>query len=155
METLERILAEHPFFKGLEEPYLQLLIGCASNVRFNAGEVIFREGEEANRFYLIRQGKVAVETFAPGRGPIIIQTLGEGELVGWSWLIAPYRWRFDGRAVELTRAIALDGECLRGKCEEDHNLGYELMKRVAGVMERRLEATRLQLLDVYGGVRSS
>jgi CRP-like cAMP-binding protein len=155
METLERILAEHPFFKGLEEPYLQLLVGCASNVRFNAGEVIFREGEEANRFYLIRQGKVAVETFAPGRGPIIIQTLGEGELLGWSWLIAPYRWRFDGRAVELTRAIALDGECLRGKCEEDHNLGYELMKRVAHVIEQRLEATRLQLLDVYGGIRSS
>jgi len=155
METLGRILAEHPFFKGLEEPYLQLLVGCASNVRFDAGEVIFREGEEANRFYLIRQGKVAVETFAPGRGPIIIQTLGEGELVGWSWLIAPYRWRFDGRAVELTRAIALDGECLRGKCEEDHNLGYELMKRVAHVMEQRLEATRLQLLDVYGGIRSS
>lgn len=154
METLERILAEHPFFKELEKPYLQLLVGCASNVRFNAGEVIFREGEQANLFYLIRQGKVAVETFAPGRGPIIIQTLGEGELLGWSWLIAPYRWRFDGRAVELTRAIALDGECLRGKCEEDHNLGYELMKRVAHVMEQRLQATRLQLLDVYGSVRS-
>jgi CRP-like cAMP-binding protein len=154
METLERILAEHPFFKGLEEPYLQLLVGCASNVRFNAGEVVFREGEQANQFYLIRQGKVAVETFAPGRGPIIVQTLGEGEVVGWSWLVAPYRWRFDGRAIELTRAIALDGECLRGKCEEDHNLGYELMKRVSHVMEKLVEATRLQLLDVYGGVRS-
>ncbi|MGD0204832.1 MAG: cyclic nucleotide-binding domain-containing protein [Dehalococcoidia bacterium] len=154
METLERILAEHPFFKGLEEPYLQLLVGCASNVRFNAGEVVFREGEQANQFYLIRQGKVAVETFAPGRGPIIVQTLKEGEVVGWSWLVAPYRWRFDGRAIELTRAIALDGECLRGKCEEDHNLGYELMKRVSHVMEKLVEATRLQLLDVYGGVRS-
>jgi len=155
METLERILAEHPFFKGLEEPYLQLLVGCASNVRFNAGEVVFREGEQANQFYLIRQGKVAVETFAPSRGPIIVQTLGEGEVLGWSWLVAPYRWRFDGRAVELTRAIALDGECLRGKCEEDHNLGYELMKRVSHVMEKLVEATRLQLLDVYGGSRSS
>ena len=154
METLERILSEHPFFKGLEEPYLQLLVGCASNVRFNAGEVVFREGEQANQFYLIRQGKVAVETFAPGRGPIIMQTLGEGEVLGWSWLIAPYRWRFDGRAVELTRAIALDGECLRGKCEEDHNLGYELMKRVSHVMEKLVEATRLQLVDVYGGTRS-
>jgi CRP-like cAMP-binding protein len=154
METLERILSEHPFFKGLEEPYLQLLVGCASNVRFNAGEVVFREGEQANQFYLIRQGKVAVETFAPSRGPIIVQTLGEGEVVGWSWLVAPYRWRFDGRAVELTRAIALDGECLRGKCEEDHNLGYELMKRVSHVMEKLVEATRLQLLDVYGGIRS-
>ena len=155
METLERILSEHPFFKGLEEPYLQLLVGCASNVRFNAGEVVFREGEQANQFYLIRQGKVAVETFAPSRGPIIVQTLGEGEVLGWSWLVAPYRWRFDGRAVELTRAIALDGECLRGKCEEDHNLGYELMKRVSHVMEKLVEATRLQLLDVYGGSRSS
>jgi CRP-like cAMP-binding protein len=154
METLERILSEHPFFKGLEEPYLQLLVGCASNVRFNAGEVVFREGEEANRFYLIRQGKVAVEMFAPSRGPIILQTLGEGEVLGWSWLVAPYRWRFDGRAVELTRAIALDGECLRGKCEEDHNLGYELMKRVSLVMEKLVQATRLQLADVYGGSRS-
>ena len=108
-ESLERILAEHPFFKGLAEPYLQLLVGCASNVRFNAGELIFREGEEANQFYLIRHGKVALETSAPQRGPIIIQTLGEGEVLGWSWLVAPYRWRFDARAVELTRAIALDG----------------------------------------------
>ena len=154
METLERIMSEHPFFKGLEEPYLQLLVGCASNVRFDAGEVIFREGEEANKFYLIRQGKVAVEMFAPSRGPIILQTLGEGEVLGWSWLVAPYRWRFDGRAVELTRAIALDGECLRGKCEEDHNLGYELMKRVSLVMEKLVQATRLQLADVYGGSRS-
>ena len=154
METLERILSEHPFFKGLEEPYLQLLVGCASNVRFDAGEVIFREGEEANKFYLIRQGKVAVEMFAPSRGPIILQTLGEGEVLGWSWLVAPYRWRFDGRAVELTRAIALDGECLRGKCEEDHDLGYELMKRVSLVMEKLVQATRLQLADVYGGSRS-
>jgi len=154
METLERILSEHPFFKGLEESYLQLLVGCASNVRFDAGEVIFREGEEANKFYLIRQGKVAVEMFAPSRGPIILQTLGEGEVLGWSWLVAPYRWRFDGRAVELTRAIALDGECLRGKCEEDHDLGYELMKRVSLVMEKLVQATRMQLADVYGGSRS-
>jgi len=154
METLERILSEHPFFKGLEEPYLQLLVGCASNVRFNAGEVVFREGEQANQFYLIRQGKVAVEMFAPSRGPIILQTLGEGEVLGWSWLVAPYRWRFDGRAVELTRAIALDGECLRGKCEEDHDLGYELMKRVSLVMEKLVQATRMQLADVYGGSRS-
>jgi CRP-like cAMP-binding protein len=153
-ESLERILAEQPFFKGLEEPHVQLFVGCASNVRFNAEEVIFREGEEANRFYLIRHGKVAVETFVPGRGPVIIQTLGEGDLLGWSWLIAPYRWRFDARAVESIRAIAFDGECLRGKCEEDRSLGYELMKRIAHVMEQRLEATRLQLLDVYGSVRS-
>jgi len=154
METLERVLAEHPFFKGLERPYLQLLAECASRVRFDAGEVIFRESEPANLFYLIRRGKVAVETFSPNRGSIIIQTLGEGQVLGWSWLIAPYRRRFDARAVELTRAIALDGECIREKCERDYQFGYELMKRVAQLMDQRLQATRLQLLDVYDGGRS-
>jgi len=149
-ESLERILGEHPFFKGLEEPYLQLFVDCASNVRFNAGETIFREGGDADKFYLIRQGKVALETAAPQRGSVIIQTLGEGEVLGWSWLVAPYRWRFDARATELTRAIALDGKCLRGRSEEDHDLGYELMKRAAQIMEQRLQAARLQLLDVYG-----
>jgi CRP-like cAMP-binding protein len=150
METLERILAEHPFFKGLETPYLQLVVGCASNVRFDAGEFIFREGEEANEFYLIRKGKVALEIFAPDRGSITIQTIGEGEILGFSWLIPPYRWIFDARALELTLAIALDGKCLRTKCEEDHDLGYEFLKRFAYVIGQRLQAKRLQLLDLYG-----
>jgi CRP/FNR family cyclic AMP-dependent transcriptional regulator len=154
METLERVLAEHPFFQGLERPYIQLLAECASRVRFDPGEVIFREGEPSNLFYLIRHGKVAVETFVPNRGPIAIQTLGEGQVLGWSWLVEPYRRRFDARAVELTRAVALDGECLRGRCEEDHHFGYELMKRVAHLMDQRLQATRLQLLDLYDDVRS-
>jgi CRP/FNR family cyclic AMP-dependent transcriptional regulator len=154
-ESLERILGEHPFFGGMEEPYLQLFVDCASNVRFNAGEMIFREGEEANTFYLIRHGRVALETSAPQRGSVIIETLGEGNVLGWSWMVPPFRWRFDARAMEPIRAIALDGRCLRGRSEEDHDLGYELMKRCAQVMEQRLQAARLQLLDVYGGgVRS-
>lgn len=150
METLERILAEHPFFNGLKTHYLQLIVGCASNVRFNAGEFIFHEGGEANEFYLIRHGKVALEIFVPDRGPLTIQTMGEGEILGFSWLIPPHRWRFDARALELTRAIALDGKCLRTKCEEDQGLGYQLMKRFAHIVEQRLQATRLQLLDLYG-----
>ena len=150
METLERILAEHPFLKGLNSEYLQLVVGCASNVRVNGGQFIFHENEEASQFYLIRQGKVALEIFTPERGPISIQTLGEGEVLGWSWLFPPYHWHFDARAVELTRAIALDGACLRKKCDEDHELGYELMKRFAQIIEQRLQATRVQLLDVYG-----
>lgn len=150
METLEPILAEHPFFKELEEPYLQLIVGCATNVIFNAGQSIVREGEEANHFYLIRHGKVALEIATPKKSPITIQTIGEGEILGWSWLIPPYHWLFDAKAVELTRAIALDGKCLRKKCEEDHDLGYELLKRFAHIMDQRLQATRLQLLDVYG-----
>lgn len=154
-ESLERILGEHPFFGGMEEPYLQLFVDCASNVRFNAGDVIFREGEDANTFYLIRHGKVALETSAPERGTIAIQTVCEGDVLGWSWMVPPYRWRFDARAMEVVRAVALDGRCLRGRAEEDHDLGYELMKRCAQVMERRLQAARFQLLDVYGsGVRS-
>lgn len=149
METLERILADHPFAQGLIDRHLQLLVGCASNVRFDAGQVIFREGEEANQFYLIRSGKMSVELHAAERGAITILTVGEGEVLGWSWLVSPYRWNFDARALEPTRAIALDGKCLREKSERDSELGYQLLKRIAYVMEERLQATRLQLLNVY------
>ena len=150
METLERFLAEHPFSQGLESRYLQLLTGCASNVRFQPGQQIFHQGEEAGQFFLIRHGKVAVEIYSPERGALTVQTLGEGEVLGWSWLVPPYQWRFDARAIELTRAIAMDGKCLRTKCEEDHDLGYELLKRISRITTERLEATRLQLLDLYG-----
>ena len=150
IHTLEPILAEHLFFKDLHPRYLQLVVGCASNVRFEAGQFIFHEGDEANQFYLIRHGSVGIEVFVPERGPLMIQTLGEGDVLGWSWLFPPYRWVFDARAVSLTRAIALDGACLRKKCEEDHELGYELLKRFAQIIMERLQATRLQLLDVYG-----
>jgi CRP/FNR family transcriptional regulator, cyclic AMP receptor protein len=149
MQTLEPILAEHPFFKGLKPEYLQLVTGCASNVRFDTGTYIFREGEDASQFYLIRQGKVALEIFAAQHGPITIETIEAGEVVGWSWLFPPYRWHFSGRVFEPTRAIALDGKCLRAKSEEDHDLGYELMKRVAQIMMERLQATRIRLLDIY------
>jgi CRP/FNR family transcriptional regulator, cyclic AMP receptor protein len=149
METLERILIEHPFFAGMKEEHMDLLVGCASNVRFDAGQFILREGQEANNFYLLRQGKVALDVYAPERGGITIQTLGAGDILGWSWLVPPYRWRFDARAVDLTRAIALDGKCLRQKCENDCCLGYELMKRFSQVMVDHLTATRLQLLNVY------
>jgi len=149
METLEPILAKHPFLKGLEPRHLKILVGCASNVRFNAGQFLFHEDEEANEFYMIRGGKVAVQIQGAERGPITVQTIGEGDVLGWSWLIPPYRWRFDAKALELTRAIALDGKCLRTKSEDDHDLGYELLKRFAGIIVERLEAARLQLLDVY------
>jgi CRP-like cAMP-binding protein len=149
-QTLERVLLEHPLLKDCQPKYIQLLVECASNVRFDAGETILRQGEEANLLYLIRQGRVALEIPDSPRGPIIVQTLGEGDVLGWSWAITPYRWHFDARAVELTRAVALDGKCLRNKCELDHDLGYEVMRRVTHVMEHRLQATRLQLLDIYG-----
>ena len=150
METLKPILEKHPFIHGLETPYINLIVGCASNVRFGADQFIFREGEEANQFYILRDGKVALEVFSPEQGPIIIDTLGEGDILGWSWLVPPYQWRFDARALEPTKAIALDGKCLRTKCEQHHDLGYELLKRFADIMAQRLDATRLQLMDMYG-----
>lgn len=148
-ENLERILTAHPFFGGMRPEHLQILVGCASNARFDAGEFILREGQEANEFYLIRHGKVALEVYAPERGPVNIQTLGEGEILGWSWLVPPYHWRFDARVIEITRAIALDGKCLREKCENDYQLGYELLKRFTQVMAERVQAAQFQLLDVY------
>jgi CRP/FNR family cyclic AMP-dependent transcriptional regulator len=149
METLRPILAEHPFFRDLEEAQLDLVVGCASNVRFNAGEFIFRHGEEANEFYLIREGLVALEMFVTGRGPVTVQTMGEGQVLGWSWLVPPYRWMFDAHATETTRAIALDGKCLRNKSEQDHDLGYQLLKRFATVVQKNLDAARLQILNIY------
>jgi CRP/FNR family cyclic AMP-dependent transcriptional regulator len=150
MEDLERILREHPFLHGMEDRHIKLIVGCASNAVFKAGEFVFREGEDADAFYFIRHGRVLVETHVPQKGTIIIRSREAGEIFGWSWLVPPYKWHFDARAVELTRAIALDGKCLRTKCEEDHDLGYEIMKRFALVIAERLEATRLQLMDVYG-----
>jgi CRP-like cAMP-binding protein len=152
LETLERLLAEHDLFRGLDDRYVTLLTGCAANVRFHDGAFLFREGEPADRFFVLREGRVALEIGAPGHGPIVIQTLGHDDVLGYSWLFPPYRWRFDARAIEPTRALALDGQCLRGKCDEDPVLGYELMKRFAGIALQRLQATRLQLLDVYGHV---
>jgi CRP/FNR family transcriptional regulator, cyclic AMP receptor protein len=150
METIERILAKHPFFEGLDSTYVKLLAGCASNVRFEAGAYVFREGDEADHFYLLRQGHVALEIRAPQRPPLVIETLETGQILGWSWAIPPYRRRFDARVVEPMRAFALDGKCLRGKCEEDHDLGYELLKRFSGIVEERLHTIRVQLLDIYG-----
>jgi len=149
METLKHVIEEHPFFIDLPAPYFDLLVGCAANVRFNSGTYIFKEGAEANEFFLIRHGQVALEIFAAQRKPTIVETLNAGEILGWSWLLPPYQWRFQARAVEPVRAISLDGKCLRAKCEQNHDLGYELLKRFAKIIERRLEATRLQLLDIY------
>ena len=150
MHSLEPIIREHPFFQGLEDSYIQLIVECAKNMRFDEGKVLFRQGEPADHFYLIREGLVAVELMIPQHGFTTVQTAGGGEVLGWSWLFPPYRWYFDARALEPTRALAFDGKCLRTKCEEDHDLGYEFFKRFARIMTQRLEAKKLQLLDMYG-----
>ena len=149
MKSLEEILAEHRFFRDLRPEYVRIIAGCASNVHFDAGKILFREGAPADRFFAIREGSVAVELHAPDRGPLVVQTVGAGEILGWSWLFPPYNWKFDARAREAVRATSFDGACLRKKCDADPAMGYELMKRLAHLVSQRLEATRLQLLDLY------
>ena len=153
MRTLQTVLAETPFLEGLDDERLALLVGCAGNVHFGAGETIFRQGDRADAFYVLRHGSVALETFVPTRGPVVIETIEGGEVLGWSWLFAPYRWHFDARALTGVRATGFDGACLREKCDQDPALGYELMGRFAQVLIERLQWTRLRLLDVYGDGR--
>ena len=150
MDTLEPILREHPFFAGLADDYMRLLTGCARNHHFEDNQYLFHEGQPANEFFLVRHGKVALEVHAPGRKPMVFATLGAGEIVGASWLVPPYRWMFDARALEPTRAIGIDAACLRAKCDADHDLGYALMQRFLPAFVKRLHATRMQMFDVYG-----
>jgi len=150
METLEPVLAAHPFLHGLAPRHLKIIGECASKVDFKAGQFLFREQDEATKFYLINHGQVAVEIFSARRGPINIQTLGEGEAVGWLWFEKPYHWHYDTRAVQLTRALALDVKCLQQKCEQDHEMGYVLMKRYAHLLAVQFRVTILQLVDMYG-----
>jgi CRP/FNR family transcriptional regulator, cyclic AMP receptor protein len=149
-----QLLAEHPFFAGLDDDVLALLVGCATNAHYSAGDALFRGGTPADQFFVIRSGRVAIELVAPGRHPLVVETADAGEVVGWSWLVAPYQWFGDGKAVEETSVIALDGACLRGKCEADPNVGFQLLTRVTHVMYDRLQATRVRLLDLYGTPRA-
>jgi CRP/FNR family cyclic AMP-dependent transcriptional regulator len=150
MGEIESILAAHPFFHGLDPGYLTFLAECASRESFHAGQFLCKEDEEASQFYIIHHGRVSVEIFSARRGPVTIQTLGEEDVLGWLWFIKPYHWHLDARAVELTRVISLDVKCLLQKCESNHDLGYELMKRYAHFLVVQFRVTKLQLMDVYG-----
>jgi CRP-like cAMP-binding protein len=150
VKGISGLLAEHAFTQGLDDDALAVLAGCARNVRFRADQYIFREGGRADWFYLLRRGIVALEMPVPGRGRTLIQTIRAGDILGVSWLFPPYRWHFDARAVTDTGAIAFDAACLRGTCNADPALGYALMLRFAPKLSARLQATRLQLADLYG-----
>jgi len=155
MRTLEDVMAEGPVFAGLERPQLEFIAGCGRNVGFSHGDKLFREGDAADTFFLLRKGRVALTTHVPARGDLAIETIQPGDVVGWSWLFPPYEWHFDARAVDDVRAIAFDGACLRGKCDEDPALGYALLTRFTQIMIDRLQHTRTQLIDVYGDVSGS
>lgn len=149
MKSLGEILSEHLFFQDLPPDNVEFISGCGKNVVFRQGALIAEEGAAANEFYVIRSGTVSIETHVPQKGSTRLQTLKAGDILGWSWLFPPYRWTFDSRALDTVHAIALNGKCLREKCEKDTALGYRLMKKFSQIMTERLRATRLQLLDIY------
>ena len=149
VKTLEDILARHPFWNNLLPQYFPLLIECAVIERFRPGEQIFKKGYDAEHFYLIHRGKVALEAaYVPGEGLITIRTLGAGEAFGWSWLFPPHQWQFSARAVEPTEAVVFEGNALRNKAKETPAFGYDLALRVGGIMMQQLLATRMRLLDI-------
>lgn len=151
MKTLERALAASTFCEAMDARHIGLLAGRASERDFVAGEFVFHEGEEARMLYVIADGKVSLEVSSPERGATVFQTIGAGDALGLSWLFPPHRWHFDARAVERTRLIAIDAAWLREMMDADQDFGYEILKRVARVMVGRLQATRLQMTDMYGG----
>ncbi|HQR40278.1 MAG TPA: cyclic nucleotide-binding domain-containing protein [Blastocatellia bacterium] len=153
MKRIDDLLVEHEFFKDFVPEHRELIAGCGRNRTIKAGDYLLREGDPANEFFAIRKGQVALGIHVPNKGEAIIETLHEGDVAGWSWLFEPFVTHFDARAVVTTNVIAFDGACLRRKCEEDPRLGFALMKHFARVMIVRMQATRLQLLDVYGTPR--
>jgi CRP/FNR family transcriptional regulator, cyclic AMP receptor protein len=153
MQDFETIITQHPFWQDLPPRYMHFLGECATFQHFGAQEQIFRTGWDADQFYLIERGRVALETpFIPGKGVIIIETLDAGEVLGWSWLFPPYMWHFGAIALEPTDVVVFDADFLRNRASEDHEFGYQLAMRVGSLMLQRLQATRLQLLD-YGQPR--
>jgi CRP/FNR family transcriptional regulator, cyclic AMP receptor protein len=149
MQTLDHVIRSHPFWQGINPRYFPILNECAAFVKFGAEQPIFRTGVEAEHFYLICSGQVALETFVPGKGAITIETLGPGQALGWSWLFPPYCWHFSARSVDLTEVISFGGQGLRKYAAQNPDFGYELAIRVGQVVLERLQATRLQLLEFY------
>jgi CRP-like cAMP-binding protein len=149
--TLGRLLRDHPFLKGLSEDQYRILEPCGEWRTFAPGEHLCREGEEASHWYLVRSGHVALEAHMPGRASVQVASIGEGEPIGWGWLLPPYVWHFDARAVTTVDAVSMDARRLREECERNHDLGYQLVYRFARVIGQRLNSTRLQLIDIYRG----
>jgi len=137
---LYEFIAKHPLFEGMDERQLKVLAGLAMETQFTSGEYIFRRQDPANRFYLILEGRVELEWASTRDGIRVIQMTGAGDYLGWAWLFEPYSFYLSARAVEPTRAIFFYGTVLRQRCEADHDLGYEIVKRVAGVALQRMAA---------------
>lgn len=150
IDSVEGLIEAHPFLFGLGSDHIHFLRECATLRRFAAHQQIFHDGGEADHFYLVLSGKVALETFVPGAGMARIETIGPGEALGWSWLFPPFRWHFTASTLEPTEVISFEAARLRDKAEEDRDFRDELLTRVSKMLLNRLENTRMQLIDVYG-----
>lgn len=153
IEDLSRVLSEHPFVQGMAAEHVHFLTGCTANIKFQPGDYLFREGEPASVLYLLREGEAAVQVYSPGRGARTLVTINGGDIAGWSWVVKPYTCHFDVVAISPVRAISIDAACLRRKCDADPKFGYDVLTRMVTVIEHRLQASRLQLLDIYGTPR--
>ena len=152
MERISNALACHRFMSGLEAKHIEKLMKHATQATFEAGTYVFHESEPANSFYLIRSGRIHIELSAE-HGTVLVQSVGPGDFIGWSWLLPPHKWRFDAHVVERSELIVLNGQELRDELEEDHELGYRLMLKFIEVIAQRLEGSRIQLMDLYGSPR--
>ena len=150
MDTAYDLLAAQPFLAGLTRSQLDKLSFWTKKSYFHAGARLFEEGGRADRFWILREGHVSLDTHVPGRPDAVVETIGSGAVLGWSWLFPPYRWHFGASAVETTLALELDGPGVRSLFEHDPALGYLLVNRFMGLVVQRLQATRLRLLDLYG-----
>lgn len=148
VSTIEDSIREIVAFSALDEHQLEFLAGCTQHVHFHKGEYLMRERSEATEFFAIRDGAVALE-MGVGNRTFIFHTVGKGRIVGWSWLIPPFRAQFDARALNEVSAVRFDAVCVRQKCEDDSTFGYQIMKRFSAVMAERLIATQMRLVDIY------
>jgi CRP/FNR family transcriptional regulator, cyclic AMP receptor protein len=154
-KSLRELIAEHAFFRDLAPRHVEVLTEAAMLKDFKAGEVIFEEGDPANRFYLLRSGEVELLSEGEDGHAISVQRIGAGDVLGWSWLFPPYYWHFDARAVRDTTAIFFYGTWLRENCERDHDFGYAMLKRMSGIVIQRLQAARKRLVQLEAAARKA
>lgn len=147
-KRLADLIAKHPFFQDLSPLHVQVLAEAAMLKEFKAGEIIFKEGDPANRFYILLSGEVEVLSEGREGGDVPVQRIGPGDVLGWSWLFPPYYWHFAARATQDTKAIFFYGTWLRESCERDHDFGYAMLKRMSAIVIQRLQAARRRLVDL-------
>jgi CRP-like cAMP-binding protein len=149
MQSIEDYLSTHSFFSGLDDSFMKFLSNSAQELQVKEGHVLFQQGKPADKFYLLRSGQISVQVPALVGPTLELQVLGEGQMLGWSWLIPPYRWNFQARALQDSDLLEFDGSAILAHCEEDPKFGYELFKRFAALMSNRLDAARQKIMDQW------